>query len=201
MAHDVFITYSSRDKPIADAACAMLEGRRIRCWIAPRDVAPGREYTSEILRAIETAKVLVVLVSNGANQSPHVVRELERAVSKGLSVLPFRVEEVTLSPSLEYLISTQHWIDALNPPLEAHLNQLADAVAALLSISARPAGSPAPLEPPARNLNAGLSAVFRVRVISGPDTGATKPIGQTRLTFGRGRDCDVVLKDGGLSRS
>jgi len=41
MAHDVFLSYSSQDKPIADAVCAALEAKKIRCWIAPRDVLAG----------------------------------------------------------------------------------------------------------------------------------------------------------------
>lgn len=39
--HDVFISYASSDKPVADAVCAALEQRGIRCWIAPRDILPG----------------------------------------------------------------------------------------------------------------------------------------------------------------
>ena len=41
MAHDVFLSYSSQDKPIAEAVCGTLEGKRIPCWVAPRDVLPG----------------------------------------------------------------------------------------------------------------------------------------------------------------
>ncbi|NQT71340.1 MAG: toll/interleukin-1 receptor domain-containing protein [Chloroflexi bacterium] len=37
MAHDVFISYSTNDKTVADAVCATLESQKIRCWIAPRD--------------------------------------------------------------------------------------------------------------------------------------------------------------------
>ena len=44
MAHDVFISYSSQDKTIADAICAGLEAAKIRCWIAPRDMLPGVPY-------------------------------------------------------------------------------------------------------------------------------------------------------------
>jgi hypothetical protein len=36
MAHDVFISHSSEDKPAADAVCAILEESEVRCWIAPR---------------------------------------------------------------------------------------------------------------------------------------------------------------------
>src|SRR5713101_8280389 len=48
MAHDVFISYSSKDKPVADAVCAGLEGRGIRCWAAPRDILPGSDWGAAI---------------------------------------------------------------------------------------------------------------------------------------------------------
>ncbi|WP_179468215.1 TIR domain-containing protein [Mycolicibacterium vinylchloridicum] len=43
MAHDVFISHSSLDEPAADAVCAELEARGIRCWTAPRDIRPPEE--------------------------------------------------------------------------------------------------------------------------------------------------------------
>ena len=81
MAHDVFISYSHLDKPVADAACATLESRGVRCWIAPRDVLPGDEYASALVGAIHSSRLLVLVFSSGANQSPQVLREVERAVS------------------------------------------------------------------------------------------------------------------------
>lgn len=42
--HDVFISYSMKDKVVGDAVCATLEAKRIRCWIAPRDILPGQEW-------------------------------------------------------------------------------------------------------------------------------------------------------------
>ncbi len=42
MEHDVFISYAHEDKAIADAICAKLEENKIRCWIAPRDITPGK---------------------------------------------------------------------------------------------------------------------------------------------------------------
>jgi hypothetical protein len=35
MLHGVFISYSNKDKAVADAVCHALEDRKIRCWIAP----------------------------------------------------------------------------------------------------------------------------------------------------------------------
>ncbi|MEW6572774.1 MAG: tetratricopeptide repeat protein [Bacillota bacterium] len=132
MAYDVFISYSSQDKQVADAVCATLESKRIRCWIAPRDVLPGTLYADTIIEAINNCRILVLVLSTKSNYSPQVTREVERAVNKGIPILPFRIEDVHLSKSLEYFVSPHHWLDALTPPLEKHLKSLAEVVEILL---------------------------------------------------------------------
>jgi len=131
--HDVFISYSSQDKPIADAICAIMEQQAIRCWIAPRDVLPGQQWAGSILRAIAKARVVVLVFSAASNTSPQVLREIERAVHNGTAIIPFRIEDVPFNESLEFFISTPHWLDALTPPLEAHAARLAESVKSLLS--------------------------------------------------------------------
>jgi hypothetical protein len=138
MAHDVFISYAAEDKPTADAACATLEAKRIRCWIAPRDVLPGMDYAQALVEAIDQSRVMVLVFSARSNHSPHVRREVERAVSRGIPILPFRIEDVSPSPSLEYFIATAHWLDALTPPLEKHLEHLAGTVKLLLARIRKP---------------------------------------------------------------
>jgi hypothetical protein len=133
MAHDVFISYSSKDKPVADAACATLESNGVRCWIAPRDVAPGVAYAESLVNGLSNSRVMVLVFSANSNRSPQVLREVERAVSKGLPILPLRIEDVPMSQAMEYYISSQHWLDALTPPLERHLSRLCESVKALLS--------------------------------------------------------------------
>lgn len=49
MQYDVFISYSSLDKQIADAVYSNLENNKIRCWIAPRDILPGDTYGRAII--------------------------------------------------------------------------------------------------------------------------------------------------------
>jgi len=133
MAHDVFICHSSKDRTIANAICATLEQHRIRCWMAPRDVLPGSDYATSIVEAVSGTRLTILVFSDRSNQSPHVRREIERTVSRGIPILPFRVEDVVPSPSLEYFISDAHWLDALTPPLERHLEQLVIVVQALLA--------------------------------------------------------------------
>jgi biotin transporter BioY len=132
MAHDVFVSYTSEDKPTADALCATLERNGIRCWIAPRDILPGLEWSAAIVDAINASRVMVLVYSARANESPQIKREVERGVNRGLSVIPFRIEDVPMSKSLEYFMSMPHWLDALTPPLQDHLDRLADTTRLIL---------------------------------------------------------------------
>jgi hypothetical protein len=132
MAHDVFLSHSHVDKVYADAICHKLEANGIRCWVAPRDIRPSEDWAEAIINAMDNARVLVLVFSASSNSSPQVRREVERAVNKGLHVLPLRIENVPLSKSLEYFISTQHWLDAIDGELDFHLGQLHAAIAVLL---------------------------------------------------------------------
>jgi len=133
MAHDVFVSYSTKDKPTADAICAALEANGIRCWIAPRDILPGSDWGEAIIDAIHACRAMVLVFSGSSNASSQIKREIERAVNVGIPVLPFRIEDVLPSKTLEYFISTQHWLDALTPPLEQHLQYLATTMRAILA--------------------------------------------------------------------
>jgi len=135
MAHDVFISHSAKDKATGDAVCAMLESNGIRCWIAPRDVLPSMEWGEAIIDAIEECRIMVLVFTANANASPQIRREVERAVNRGVAILPLRVEDVLPAKALEYFIGNVHWLDALTPPLEAHLKNLAGTIEILLARS------------------------------------------------------------------
>ncbi len=133
MPHEVFICYSSYDKPVAEAVCAALESRHIRCWIAPRDVLPGTEWAEAIVDAIDGSRVLVLILSASSNSSPQVIREVGRAASKGIPIIPLLIEDVSLSKAMEFFVSSHHWLDAQTPPLKKHLRRLVDTVQQLLT--------------------------------------------------------------------
>src|SRR5436190_4433539 len=124
MAHDVFISHSTKDKVVSDAVCAALENGGIRCWVAPRDVQAGRSFAGEITRAIQESKIMVLIFSAHSNNSEQVLREVQLAVSSHLHIIQFRIEDVLLNDDLKYFLSTPHWLDALTPPLENHLRRL-----------------------------------------------------------------------------
>ena len=151
----VFVSYSQSDRETALGMVSYLEQHEIPCWVAPRDVAPGLEWAEQIVEAIARACIMVLVFSSSANGSPQVRREVERAVHRRVRVLPFRVEDVLPSHSLEYFLSSQHWLDAFPPPLEPHYARLAAYLKALLGSSTADADQPFAAGVPPRRSSAG----------------------------------------------
>lgn len=124
MARDIFISYSQPDRDCAFELTAHLESEGFTVWIAPRDVSPAAEWAEEIIDAISAARIMVLVFSASSNESAQVRREVERAVHKDLRILPFRIEDVLPSRSLEYFLSSQHWLDGFPSPRAPHYERL-----------------------------------------------------------------------------
>lgn len=107
----VFISHSSKNADAALKICEKLEAAGHSCFIAPRDIRSGHEYAEEIIDGIDSCGVLLLLLSQDANSSPHVLREVERAVSKKINIVVFKLEAVELSKSMEYFLMTHQWIN------------------------------------------------------------------------------------------
>jgi TolB-like protein/Flp pilus assembly protein TadD len=125
---DVFVSYASQDTAVANSIVDSLESQGLKCWIAPRDVKPGAQYADAIVRAINEANALVLVMSGSAVASAHVAREVERAASKRKPIIPFRIDAAGLNPELEYFLSNSQWIDVPKLGMPAALKKLAEAV-------------------------------------------------------------------------
>lgn len=136
MAHDIFISHSAKDKQAADSVCQTLEMAGIHCWVAPRDVRPGRSFAGEITRAIQQSRAMLLITSAHSNHSPQVLREVQLAVEANVNILQFRIENVVLNDDLRYFLGTPHWLDALTPPIESHLGRLLAAIKSLIEPAA-----------------------------------------------------------------
>ena len=113
-----------------------------RAWKPQASAAGSRRATSHrefptaqaIIDAIHAARVMILVFSSHANTSGQVPKEVERAVSNGLPIIPFRIEDVAPGKSLDYFIGSVHWLDAMTPPMEQHLDALAATVRKLVPI-------------------------------------------------------------------
>jgi formylglycine-generating enzyme required for sulfatase activity len=133
MNHDVFISYSSHDKVIADGICSKLEQSNIRCWIAPRDILGGETYGTAIIDAINNCRIVVVIFSSDSNSSNFVLSEIERAVSKSKIIIPVRIEDIHPSGDMELFLARRHWLDAFSGQMEDHYKKLTETIHKLLN--------------------------------------------------------------------
>jgi len=135
-AHTVFISYASQDVAVANALVEALELCGLRCWIAPRDVIAGSLFAEAIVRALNEAKVFVLILSVHAGASPHVGKEIERASAKRRPIIALRADSEPLSPAFEYYLSESQWIDLGSRLTDATVASLVDAVRRHLSPAA-----------------------------------------------------------------
>lgn len=147
MAHDVFVSYSHKDKVVADAIVSYLEFKGSRCWYAPRDIKPGADWAASIIDAIRNAKVMVLIFTDYSNASQQVAREVNNAVANGVTIIPFKMTESLPTEGMQYYLSTVHWLDALSTPLDRSIKQLDAQVRAVLtgepvSVPSAPAAMP-----------------------------------------------------------
>lgn len=126
--YTAFISYSSKDRNIADNLCNKLESRGIKVWYAPRNV--NGAYATSIMKGISEATHFIVIVSKNSLASQHVLNEIDNAHSRlpDLRFKPLRLEDIELSPEFSYYLSRQHWMDAFVPPIEERLDSFVDSI-------------------------------------------------------------------------
>jgi TolB-like protein len=132
---DVFISYASHDRAVADSVCKALESAGTVCWIAPRDVVPGESFAAAIVHAIDATKAIVLVLSEHAATSQHVLREVERASSKRHPLIALRIDRAPMPADFEYFLNTSQWLDASTVGVKRALPQLVDAVKIALAQS------------------------------------------------------------------
>lgn|GEM_PF-5170256 len=109
--HDIFISYSSKDKEACEQVVQALESQGLKCWMAPRNIVPGDVYASAIIDAISSSKIFLILISEYSNESVQVQKEVDRAVNGQLKIMAFMLKKVELSKALNYYLCDSHWID------------------------------------------------------------------------------------------
>ena len=142
MSYDVFISHDARDQAAAEAACAAIERGGHLCWLAPRDEGISAEPTAARFAGISRSKVFLLILSSASAASKQAEREAGRARQAGLGIVPLRIEAVEPGDGLHYQIADAALLDAVQPPLEDHLDALADRIDRMLE-----GGEGAPLRP------------------------------------------------------
>lgn len=113
MSH-IFISHSSKDAQVASALVSFLEAHGHRCWIAPRDIALGMDYTDVINNALEQCHTLIFLISQNGLDSQWTKKEVTAAMSLNKKVLPIKIGKAQLSSGYLFMLNNVQIIDAVN---------------------------------------------------------------------------------------
>ncbi len=124
----VFVSYTSADRPVAEDLVAFLESHGIECYIAPRDVAGGKPYASEIVDAISGCQVVLLLASSNINNSVHVLNEVDVIIEKKKILMPVFIEDFELNDEYRYYLGRQHRILAYEDDVKKHYQKILDEV-------------------------------------------------------------------------
>lgn len=126
---DVFISYCTKNKELAQLFCNVVEGAGILCWMAPRDIPPGDRWATAIQKGVEDATIFALLVSDASMNSAEVEKEVDLANGSKKIILPIRIEEkAELKGSFKYHLSNKQWIDAFEPNPLSRFDAAIDAI-------------------------------------------------------------------------
>ena len=111
-------------KKIVDA----LERDGVKCFYAPRDIAPGTDYATEIVKAIKNFDCVTLIFSNASNSSMYVLREINSAVLNNKVVIPFKIDDSIPSESMEFYLGVTHWLTAYPTISDDKIKKLVDTI-------------------------------------------------------------------------
>jgi hypothetical protein len=108
----LFVSHVTEDRAAASQIVEELERRGVRCWIAPRNVQPGKPFDDDIADAIESCRAMLLIFSSQCNESEYIRREITVAGNSNKLIIPFRIENVEPKRGLSVRLANLHWIDA-----------------------------------------------------------------------------------------
>jgi TPR repeat protein len=129
MRQKVFLRFCTADKAVAETLRENLEKRGFQVWAPQIDTSSAIRWNEQIAKAIDEAEVALLVFSSRLGLSPQLERELRRACANGARLVIVSVEEAPLPNGLRDLVKDRDWLAAWDPPFEAHLDRIAEAVA------------------------------------------------------------------------
>lgn len=117
---NVFISYSSKEYDKASALRQVLVANSIECWMAPQSIPFGGDYGQEIPKAIKSCDIFLLLLSESAQTSKWVPKELDNAINEGKIIIPFHADESNLNDAFNFMLSNVQRIEAFNRLSDAY---------------------------------------------------------------------------------
>jgi len=96
MNHNLFISYSRVDSEFVLRLVRDLRTLHIELWFDQIDIPPGANWDDEIERALDQAKIMIVVLSESSGQSQNVRNEIGHALDQGKQIVPVLLSKGTV---------------------------------------------------------------------------------------------------------
>mgnify|MGYP000752597643 CR=1 FL=1 len=113
MEHDVFISYSRKDKAIVDEICELLNENSISFWRDVREIDPGSMFMGEIVDAIKGCKITLFVSSTNSNHSIYTAKEVALAFNEGKHIIPYKIDHSSFCKNMQFLFSDINFTEAI----------------------------------------------------------------------------------------
>jgi len=108
-AADVFISYSREDKDKVTALAERLRASGVPVWMDVGGIDAATMWSEEIVNALDSAKVLLLMVTPAAVNSHNVAKEVILTSERKGHILPVHLEPTQIPAGLKYqLAGIQH---------------------------------------------------------------------------------------------
>jgi adenylate cyclase len=106
---EVFVSYARSDKERVLELAGKLRAAGVSVWLDTSGIDAATLWGEQIVNALESAKVLLLMVTGSAVESKNVAREVMLVSERNGHILPVHLEPTQIPPSLKYqLAGIQH---------------------------------------------------------------------------------------------
>ncbi len=112
----IFLSYSRGDARQADDWVAGLEQFGYRVWLDRGGIRGGQQWMATIVRSIEEAQAVVLLLSPNSARSDNVRREIDLAVDAKKRIIPVEIQATTIPRTLLYQLAGVQLIQVWRDP-------------------------------------------------------------------------------------
>lgn len=119
-----FISHSSKDKELAQRLCGFLESKGLTCWISSRDILAGNAWAPSILKAIEGAEKMILILTEESNSSQHIARELQHGDKCKIPLIPVMVGDFEASQAVTYFTDNTQFLEWSGSESDTNLEKL-----------------------------------------------------------------------------
>ena len=106
---EVFVSYSREDAARVSDLVGKLRAAGVSLWIDQGSLDAASQWSEQIVNALESAKALLLMVSESAVHSHNVAKEVVLVSERKGHILPVHLQPTAIPPSLKYqLAGIQH---------------------------------------------------------------------------------------------